>query len=69
MNIADGVRHLKTKGHSTLHVPALDVWLGHLDDPYSLIGARSAQLLGVDQNQSGYSAAGLTPGLRQQGDS
>jgi len=69
MNIAVEVRCLKAMGQSAPHVPALDVWLAHLDDPYSSIGTRSAQLVGVDQNQSGYSAERLTPGLRQQGES
>jgi hypothetical protein len=48
MNIVVEVRYVKPIGHCAPYVPALDVWLGHGDDPYSAFSTRSPQLVGSD---------------------
>lgn len=48
MNIAVEVHYLPPIGHCAPFVPALNVWLGHGDDPYSAFSTRSAQLVGLD---------------------
>ena len=48
MNIAVEVHYLPPIGHCAPFVPALNVWLGHGDDPYSAFSTRSAQVVGPD---------------------
>ena len=48
MNIAVEVHYLPPIGHCAPYVPALNVWLGHGDDPYTSFSTRSAQLVGLD---------------------